>query len=166
MDEKKKVIFVERGKTLKIKCLEDVEIRKGYFLIKDERGVTARADEIVAGNVLYTADEAKIKFSKDGLEYMVYLAISECVKNEKWPMAGAALGSFGTVNYALAKDLASLINSELGFDEFRGLTSSTVGKICRSLGFRYTRTAKGYAVVLEKQDLQAAGAKFNLLQAE
>jgi len=145
-----KVIVGRRGETLKVECLEDDETGEGYFLIRDSAGRTVKANEIKVGHVVFTMDESKRTFSKDGLEYELFLHIeSMVVFADRIP----------------TKDIASSYNekNELGF---RGITSRTVGKLCKAMGFRLERTAEGYVVVVEKQDFEAGKAKFNLLQEE
>lgn len=52
-----KVIQVRLGETLTVECLRDAENPHGYFLVKDRRNFTTRADEIMVGNTVYTADQ-------------------------------------------------------------------------------------------------------------
>jgi len=144
-----KVIVGRRGDTLKVECLEDDETGEGYFLIRDSAGRTVKASEIKMGNVVFTMDESKRTFSKHGLEYELFLHIAEMV---------------GETNHRRipTKDIASSFWEKMEDLGFRGISARMVGKICRALGFRVERTGVGYAVVVEPQDMQAAGAKFTL----
>lgn len=55
MDEKKKVIFVERGKKLSVECLVNRETKKGFFLVTDENNNALMVDEIVVGDRRFVA---------------------------------------------------------------------------------------------------------------
>lgn len=161
-----KAIYVRRGEVLKIECLQDGTTGEDYLLVRNDKGITVRANEIIAmgASTIFTTDETKRKFSKETLHYQLYLTIKEFVKvkDGKWGMDKGTLGDFGEVNYALAKNLATYINGDLGNGQFHGFSSSTISKLCREIGFRFARTGAGYAIVLEDADLLAIEKRFEV----
>lgn len=158
MDEKK-VVYVQRGQTLTVESLTDEVTGKGFFIVKDADGRAVRTSEIcTTEGVVFTADEARRTFSHSSLEYEIYLALKERMPGS-WGMQREKLGSYGEVNYMLTKNVAKVVSSSVGG---LGLSASTCGRICRSLGFRYVRTAEGWAVVVEEQDLATAASRFRL----
>ena len=63
----KKVIYVKREQQLLITCLVDRGTNMGYFLVKDADGKTTIADEIVAGEIVFSADQrTRTVFKVDG----------------------------------------------------------------------------------------------------
>lgn len=161
-----KYIFVKRGQSLTVESLQDGVTGQGFFLLKDEQGNAVMASEIVtAEGVTFTADESKRVFSKDTIEYSVYLSLKQHLSDgSEWEIEHGLLKDMGEVQYMLTKNIAQVVSDDLGISH--GIGANTIGKICSSLGMRYFRTARGYAVVLEEQDMQVAEAKFNLPEAE
>lgn len=99
-------------------------------------------------------------FSDDGLEHQVLVCIQSILNGSRLGVQREKIGSLGEVDYVLTKDVMAAVNRELGISEAGGLTAMTISQICRSLGFRYVRTAAGWAVVVEEQDLKAAASRF------
>lgn len=161
-----KCFFIKRGQRLTIESLQDGVTGHGFFLLKDEEGNAVMTSEIVtADGVTFTADERKRVFSKDTIEYSVYLSLKQHLSDgSEWEIEHGTLKDIGEVQYMLTKNIAQVVSDDLGISNRIG--TNTMGVICRSLGMRYSRTASGYAVVLEEQDMQAAEAKFDLSEAE
>lgn len=156
-------VRVKKGQILTVECLVDGRSETGFFLIKDEaRGLVYRADKLIGLGAHVEFDSDQNKLEQDGLEFQMYLTIKEYLKGIRSGMERGPLSDFGEVNYVLTKNLAAYINDELGERKYGGFTPNTVGKICRSIGFRCVRTAAGYAVVLEEQDLRAVEKRFEV----
>lgn len=161
-----KAIFVKHGQRLSVECLKDGMTGQGFFILKDDEGNAVKTSEILtAEGVLFTTDESKLKFSLDGIEYQIYLVIKDHLQNgDEWGIDKKEIPIFGEVKLIQVKHLSTILNSKLGLEN-NVLSTFAIGKICRSLGFRCTRMADGYAVILEEQDLLAAGSHFDLASA-
>ncbi len=141
-----KMIFVRHGQVLTVECLRDGVTGDGFFILKNEDGEAVRASEFrTVDGVVFTADESKKKFSLEGMEYQVFQTIKNHLNTNK-------------VSYMLTRDLANMVNDELGLRI--GLTSNSVSKICRLLGMRCIRKSEGFVVSLEDEDLKIASLKF------
>lgn len=141
-----KMIFVRHGQVLTVECLRDGVTGEGFFILKNEEGEAVRASEFrTVEGVVFTADESKRKLALAGMEYQVFEAIQDHLKTNK-------------VSSMLMCDLARMVNERLGLRI--GLTSSSVSKICRSLGMRSIRKPEGFVVSLEDEDLKIASLKF------
>lgn len=155
-----KVVYVKAGEVMEVERLVDAMTGNGIFLIKRGGGVAIWAKEIVAGDVLLTTEEGRMKFENHSL-YADLFAFLRKVRDEKTEdiLQWGDLSQYGKVSYAMAKNIAKGFNKHNNL-EFRGLNATTIGRICREIGFRFVRLSAGWAVVLEDADFNKVSHLF------
>lgn len=153
-----KTIVVARNEVFKIERLQDRETGESYFLIRNDRGETVRASEIVAGNVLFTTDPSKMRIQADSLHFDLFTVIETLAVQKDVVSTGMLNGEAHT--YISTQNLAYQFNTIYGFE--KGLNARTIGRLCRELGFQLKLSGFGYAVVLDEPALQAVRARVDV----
>lgn len=156
-----KTIFVRRGQVLTVESLRNGVTGEGFFIVKNEDGEAVRASEIrTAEGVVFTADENKRIVPQDGIEYDIYLSLKQHLEDgDQFGIERIQHKEYGNVQFMYAKEIAKVVNDD--HDLRIGIGANAIGKICRALGMRSFRTARGIAIVLEEQDMQSAGSRFD-----
>lgn len=150
-----------------MKLLEDLK-KMGRANYEDEMTKRASSFEAVILRALLAADIARDV--DEGVPPMASQSYAEKVKEYGVYVSRGNLGEHGSVRYVLYKNVADIANDIMdaenaGDDDKKkgGVKGRTIGSVARdSFRLPVTRTANGWAVILDKDGLDIAKLRFGL----